>query len=97
MVDNNYQQDFFGSDHRQKKGKRPGLLNGYSKQRFLPYMKIPIEYTVMIAIGVLVLMIIIYLQLLGVYLRGLSLRPLIHLIRQKYHKALCRLCMNFNQ
>ena len=60
MDDNNYQQDFFGGESRGKKGKRPGLLNGYSKQRFLPYMKIPIEYTVMIAIGVLVLMIISY-------------------------------------
>lgn len=60
MGDDKFQQDFFGSASREKKGKKPRLLSGYSKQRFLPYVKIPIEYTVIIAIGMLVLVIISY-------------------------------------
>ena len=60
MDDNNFQQDLFSGSFREKKDRRPGLFDGYSKQRFLPYVKIPIEYTVIIAIGMLVLMIISY-------------------------------------
>lgn len=59
MTDN-FQSDFFEDRFYGKKGKKPHLLERYSKQRFLPYIKIPIEYTVISAIALLVLVIISY-------------------------------------
>ena len=60
MAEKDYQNDFFGEEARGKNDRKPHILSRYSQQRFLPYIKIPIEYTVIIAIGVLVLMIISY-------------------------------------
>lgn len=60
MSDNNFQQDLFGDDSARKRQRKARFLGEYSKQRYLPYLKIPIEYTIIIAIGVLVVVIIAY-------------------------------------
>lgn len=60
MSDNNFQQDLFGGDYHQKRQRKSRILGEYSKQRYLPYLKIPIEYTIIIVIAVLVLIIIAY-------------------------------------
>lgn len=60
MSDNNYQKDLFGSDLKPRKRLKGSSFGDYSKHRYLPYLKIPIEYTVIIAIGVMVLAIISY-------------------------------------
>ncbi len=60
MGDKNFKNDFFGDDFEEKKGRKSRFLRRYPEQRFLSHIKIPIEYTVIIAIGVLVLVIIAY-------------------------------------
>jgi hypothetical protein len=60
MSDNIYQNDFFGDDLQERKKVKMRVLSDYSKQRYLPYMKIPIEYTVMIAIGAIVVVMVAY-------------------------------------
>lgn len=44
----------------EKKRKKPNLFDRYSKQRVLPYIKMPIENIVIIAVGLLVLVIVSY-------------------------------------
>ncbi|MFH1305266.1 MAG: SPOR domain-containing protein [Candidatus Omnitrophota bacterium] len=58
----NYKDDFFEAQSRGEKGGKPrsGDRFGYSGQRFLPYIKMPVEYSVIAAIGVLVLVIVAY-------------------------------------
>lgn len=60
MGDNDYQYDLFGDQVVEKKGRKPSSRGGYRKQRFLPHIKIPVEYIVFAAIGLLVLVIISY-------------------------------------
>jgi hypothetical protein len=60
MTQENFQDDFFGNQVSGKAGGRPRILSKYSKQRFLPHVRVPIEYTIIGAIGVLVLVIIAY-------------------------------------
>ena len=60
MTDNMYQNDFFGAEHEERKRLKMGALSDYAKQRYLPYLKIPIEYTVIIAIGIMVFVIVAY-------------------------------------
>ena len=43
MVDENFQNDFFGDQANAKKSIKSRLSDKYSKQRFLPQIKIPIE------------------------------------------------------
>ena len=57
---NNYQADLFGSDPKGKKKRGPGILDQYTKQLFLPYIYIPIEYTVIIGVVVLLLVVLSY-------------------------------------
>ncbi|MFH1552096.1 MAG: SPOR domain-containing protein [Candidatus Omnitrophota bacterium] len=60
MTDANFQNDFFGEQFHAKKGRKSRLLSRYSQQRFLPHIRIPVEHTVILAIGVLILIIISY-------------------------------------
>ncbi len=60
MAEKDYQDDFFGEELYEKKDRKPHLLSRYSEQRFLPHIRIPIEHTVIIAIGILVLVIVAY-------------------------------------
>ena len=60
MADNNYQNDLFGDDLEGRRISRPSILNRYYKQRVLPQVRVPVEYTVIVAIGVLVLIVIAY-------------------------------------
>ncbi|RKY41876.1 MAG: hypothetical protein DRP85_04670 [Candidatus Makaraimicrobium thalassicum] len=61
MADNNFQDDFFGNHgFRRKSSEKLRLLSRYSEQRFLPFVKIPVEYSVIIAIAVLFLIIVSY-------------------------------------
>jgi len=60
MADDSFQNDFFGNQVREKKSRKSRLLDKYSKQRFLPHVRIPVEFIVIIAIGALVLLIISY-------------------------------------
>ncbi|MFH1665576.1 MAG: SPOR domain-containing protein [Candidatus Omnitrophota bacterium] len=56
----NFKIDFFEKELGEKKARKPGFLQKYSEHRFLPYVKIQIEYIVMICIGILVLAIVAY-------------------------------------
>jgi len=60
MADHDYQEDLFGEGAYGKKVARPRILNRYYKQRVLPQLRLPVEYTVIAAIGVLVLVVIAY-------------------------------------
>jgi hypothetical protein len=60
MADNNFKEDFFGDRYSEKKDRKPRFFKKYSTHRFLPHVKIPTEYTIVIAIGVLILVIIAY-------------------------------------
>jgi len=60
MIDDNYKNDFFGEELNHKGSEKSAKLKNYSGQRFLPYIRIPIEYVVIIAIGVLMLAIVSY-------------------------------------
>ncbi|MFH1798034.1 MAG: SPOR domain-containing protein [Candidatus Omnitrophota bacterium] len=60
MIDSDFQKDLFGGQVCEKKGRKPRLLSRYSERRFLPYVSVPIEYAVIIAIGILVLTVIAY-------------------------------------
>ena len=51
-----YQNDLFGGQDNESKPKK----KGFSGQRFLPYIKIPLEYTVITAVVVMLLVIIAY-------------------------------------
>ena len=60
MENGNFEKDLFGGHAFEKKKKGLDLLEKYSKQRLVPFIRIPLEYTVIIAIAVLVLVIISY-------------------------------------
>jgi len=60
MSENSFKKDFFVGEVFEKKTVKPSLVNKYSGQRFLPYVRIPVEYTVILAIGILVLTLIAY-------------------------------------
>ena len=60
MSDGSFQNDFFGENLSEKRGHRSPLFARISEQRSLPHLRIPIEYTVIIAVGVLVLLVIAY-------------------------------------
>ena len=60
MGNRNYQDDFFGNQFSEKKDGPIRRLKTYSKRRFLPYVKIPVEYFVIFFIGFLVLVIVSY-------------------------------------
>ncbi len=60
MIDIDFQKDLFGEQVCEEKARKPRLLCRYSERRFLPYVKIPIEYIVIIVIGMLVLTVIAY-------------------------------------
>lgn len=60
MADTRYQNDFFSEGAQRESRNKPRLLNRLSEHRFLPHVRIPVEYTVIVAIGVLVLVIISY-------------------------------------
>jgi cell division septation protein DedD len=58
MTETDFQRDLFEGEYYEKKARKPVLLRRYSEQRFLPQIKVPVEYAVIIAIGLLVLIII---------------------------------------
>lgn len=60
MIDSDFQKDLFGEQVCEEKARKPRLLFRYAERRFLPYIKIPIEYSVIIVIGILVLTVIAY-------------------------------------
>ncbi|MEA3489320.1 MAG: SPOR domain-containing protein [Candidatus Omnitrophota bacterium] len=60
MFENNFQNDLFEGRFHEKKAVKPRILSRYSKQRFLPHIRVPIEYTVIGAILVLIFVIIAY-------------------------------------
>lgn len=60
MEDNSYQNDLFGEDSYEKKARKTSFFNKYAPQRFLPHIKIPIEYTIIVLILVLILVIVAY-------------------------------------
>jgi len=60
MADENIHDDLFSGQDFGKKGRKFQYFSKYKNRRFLPQVKIPIEYTVIIAIGVLLLVIIAY-------------------------------------
>ncbi len=60
MADSNFPTDFFEDKFYEKKGRKPQFLNKYSAQRILPYIRVPVEYTVILGIIMLVLMVISY-------------------------------------
>ena len=60
MADHDYQEDLFGDGAYGNKVARPRVLDRYYKHRILPQLRLPVEYTVIAAIGVLVLVVIAY-------------------------------------
>ena len=60
MTDREIQKDFFGGQKYEEKARKPLLIRRYPDRIFLPQLKIPVEYAVIISIAVLVLIIIAY-------------------------------------
>ena len=60
IMDSKFQGDFFKEETGRVKPKKMGFLAKYSERRALPQIRIPIEYTVLYAIGILVLIILAY-------------------------------------
>ncbi len=60
MSDGSFQNDFFGDNSSEKRARRSPLFSRISEQRSLPHLRMPIEYTVIISVGVLVLLVIAY-------------------------------------
>lgn len=60
MVSNGFQNDFFDEQADGQKERKNAFLGKYSDQRYLPQVKVPIEYTVVIAIGMLIAIIVAY-------------------------------------
>lgn len=75
MNDDRLQDDFFKGQFSGEKVKKPHILTRYSKHRVLPHVRIPVEHTVIIAIGVLVLVIISYAVGVEKGKRMTSLKP----------------------
>jgi hypothetical protein len=55
MSDNNFQPDLFGGQYYDKDGQKPGLKRG-----LMPYVRIPVEYTIIGGIIFLVLLVVFY-------------------------------------
>ncbi len=53
-------EDFFEEQLPEQKGRKPLFFGKYSDQRYLPQLRIPIEYAAVIAIGMLVAVIVAY-------------------------------------
>jgi len=60
MSEQNPQHDLFEGQYYEKKARKTPLLGELSGQRYLPRIRIPTEYAIVIAIGVLVAVIISY-------------------------------------
>jgi cell division septation protein DedD len=60
MQDNNFRDDLFGKSAPVRKPQRAPVLDGYVKQRYLPFLKMPTEYAVIAVIGVLILLTVAY-------------------------------------
>jgi cell division septation protein DedD len=60
MTDREIQKDFFDGRKYEEKARKPLLIRRYPDRIFLPQLKIPVEYAVIISIAVLVLVIIAY-------------------------------------
>ena len=60
MTDTRYNTDFFENDVFDKKPRKPRAESVYSGHRVLPYIRVPIEYTVIICMIVLILMVVSY-------------------------------------
>ena len=60
MPDDSFQNDFFKDQFSEKKGRKTRFLGRHPGQRFLPHVRVPVEYTVILAIGMLVLIIVSY-------------------------------------
>ncbi|MCK5451261.1 MAG: SPOR domain-containing protein [Candidatus Omnitrophica bacterium] len=60
MNNDNFQYDLFGGECDSKKEQKIRRREKYSKHRVIRYIRIPVEYGVMIAIGILVAIIIVY-------------------------------------
>ena len=60
IMDSKFQGDFFKEETGRVKPKKMGFLAKYSERRALRQIRIPIEYTVLYAIGILVLIILAY-------------------------------------
>jgi hypothetical protein len=60
MKDQNFKEDLFGEGVLSRKPARMKVLEGYAKQRYLPYLKLPTEYAVIALIAVLIMLIFAY-------------------------------------
>lgn len=60
MSPNGFKDDFFDEQLPEQKGRKPLFFGKYSDQRYLPQLRIPIEYAAVIAIGVLIAVIVAY-------------------------------------
>lgn len=60
MSPNGFQDDFFDERLPEQKGRKSLLFGKYSDQRYLPQIRVPVEYAAVIAIGVLIAVIVAY-------------------------------------
>ncbi len=60
MKSDNCQGDLFGQEMQDIKARKPGFFDKYTAQRFLPQVKISIEYIIIILISILLLVILSY-------------------------------------
>lgn len=60
MSQSGFKDDFFDGQPPDQKGKRAPFLDKYGEQRYLPQVKVPIEYTAIIAIVMLIAIIVAY-------------------------------------
>jgi hypothetical protein len=61
MNTSSFPTDLFDKEHREKKERKLSyFVNKYAKQRFLPYLRVPVEYTIIAGILIIVLMILSY-------------------------------------
>ena len=59
-MEKNFRHDFFDDKISERKSRKPAFLSKYSKHRLLPHLKIPMEHVIIIAIGILILLSIVY-------------------------------------
>jgi len=59
MIDSIYQNDLFHANNSAEK-KRPRFRKSYPTQRFLPYVRIPVEYIVVLGVVMLMLVVMAY-------------------------------------
>ncbi|RLJ02404.1 MAG: hypothetical protein DRP08_04575 [Candidatus Aenigmatarchaeota archaeon] len=61
MSTSSFPTDLFDKEYREKKERKLSyFVSKYAKQRFLPYLRVPVEYTIIAGILILVLMILSY-------------------------------------